>query len=77
MRYDKNKDNKVSATEYGGIPERARQFMGDFKSLDTNRNGFIDKKEETALTEKLRERFRQGGAGGGSDRKNSPKKESP
>jgi multidrug resistance efflux pump len=77
MRYDKNKDNKVSATEYGEIPERARQFMGDFKSLDTNRNGFIDKKEETALTEKLRERFRQGGAGGGSDRKASPKKENP
>jgi len=62
MRYDTDGDGKVSATEYGAISERARQFMGDFKKSDTNLDGFIDKKEEAAWREKLMERFRGGGS---------------
>ena len=62
MDLDTNKDGTVSKAEYGKLNERARQFMGEFGTLDTNGDGGITKKEADAARQKLMERIRSGGS---------------
>ena len=59
MDYDANKDGKVGETEYAKMSERARQFLGEFKTLDTNGDGGITEKEWEAARQKLMERIRR------------------
>ena len=57
MRYDTDGDDKVSKDEFEKVSEQARGFLGEFSSLDTDGDGFIDKAEEAAFIQKLMQRL--------------------
>ncbi len=63
MDLDTDSDGQISEEEYGAMPERMRQFMGEFDTMDTDGDGGINEEEAAAARRRLMQRF-QGGGGG-------------
>ncbi len=63
MDLDTDSDGQISEEEYGAMPERMRQFMGEFDTMDTDGDGGISEEEAAAARRRLMQRF-QGGGGG-------------
>ncbi len=63
MDLDTDSDGKVSEEEYAKMPERMRQFVGEFSALDTDGDGGINKDEADAARRRMMQRFQGGGSG--------------
>jgi len=65
LRYDVDRDGKLSTQEAQGIPDQARQML---QGRDLNEDGFIDASEMEQMARRMGGRFVPGGQAGPRDR---------